>query len=49
MTDSDGDADTSTVSEEIADAGVSEIAKHRVRDGEDIDSEFREQALTHKV
>lgn len=47
-TDSDGE-DSSPLSEDIEDCDSSEIAKHRVRDGEDIDAEFREQALTHKV
>ncbi|WP_425041448.1 type IV secretory system conjugative DNA transfer family protein, partial [Primorskyibacter sp. S187A] len=48
-TDSEGDGNTSTLSEDIEDGDSSEIAKHRVRDGEDIEAEFREQALTHKV
>ena len=49
-TDSEGDGDTSPVSEGIEDGGeIGEITKHRVRDGEDIEAEFREQALTHKV
>ena len=49
-TDSDGDGDTSPLSEGI-EAGVDlgEMAQHRLRDGEDIDAEFREQVLTHKV
>ena len=38
------------VSEGIEDGvDIGEIAKHRVRDGEDIEADFREQALTHKV
>ncbi|MEL6467810.1 MAG: type IV secretory system conjugative DNA transfer family protein, partial [Pseudomonadota bacterium] len=48
-TDSEGNGDTSPLSEDIEDGDISEITKHRVRDGEDIDAEFREQALTHKV
>ncbi|WP_424968414.1 type IV secretory system conjugative DNA transfer family protein [Dinoroseobacter sp. S375] len=49
-TDSDGDDDTSPVSEGIEDGvDIGEITKHRVRDGEDIETEFRERALTHKV
>ena len=49
-TDSEGDGDTYPVSEGIEDAvDIDEITKHRVRDGEDIEAEFREQALTHKV
>ena len=49
-TDSEGDGDTSPVSEGIEDGvDIGEITKHRVRDGEDIEAEFREQALTHKV
>ena len=49
-TDSVGDGDTSPVSEGIEDGvAIGEITKHRVRDGEDIEAEFKEQALTHKV
>ncbi|WP_082176485.1 type IV secretory system conjugative DNA transfer family protein [Pseudaestuariivita atlantica] len=48
-TNSDGDGDTFPLSEDNGDGDISEITKHRVRDGEDIDAEFREQALTHKV
>ncbi|MEM8976022.1 MAG: hypothetical protein AAGD43_28485, partial [Pseudomonadota bacterium] len=49
-TDSEGDGDTSPVSVGIEDGvDIGEITKHRVRDGEDIEAEFRDQALTHKV
>ena len=49
-TDSEDDGDTFSVSEGIEDGvGIGEFAKHRGRDGEDIETEFREQALTHKV
>lgn len=48
-TDSDGDGDTTPLREDNGDGDISEITKHRVRDGEDIDAEFRGQALTHKV
>ena len=49
-TDSEGDGDTSPLNEGIEDGvDIAEFAKHRVRDGEDIETEFREQALTHKV
>ena len=49
-TDSEGGGDTSPVSEGIEDGvDIDEITKHRVRDGEDIEAEFRDQALTHKV
>ncbi|MEM9230390.1 MAG: type IV secretory system conjugative DNA transfer family protein, partial [Pseudomonadota bacterium] len=47
--DSDEDRDSSPLSEDIEDGDISEITKHRVRDGEEIEAEFREQALTHKV
>ncbi|WP_282048224.1 type IV secretory system conjugative DNA transfer family protein [Sulfitobacter mediterraneus] len=48
--DSDGDGDTSPLSEGIQDGvDLGEIAKHRLRDGEEIEAEFREQVLTHKV
>ncbi|WP_147127538.1 type IV secretory system conjugative DNA transfer family protein [Shimia ponticola] len=48
--DSEGDGDTSPVSEGIEDGvDIGEITKHRVRDEEDIEAEFREQALTHKA
>ena len=48
--DSDSDGDTSPLSEGIED-GVDpgELAKNRLRDGEEIEAEFREQVLTHKV
>ena len=49
VTDSDGDRDVSSFSQNIEDGDIGEIVKHRVRDGEDIEAEFREQALTHKV
>lgn len=49
VTDSDGDRDVSSFSQNIEDGDIDEIAKHRVRDGEDIEAEFRDQALTHKV
>ena len=49
-TDSEGDGDTSPLSEGIEDGvDIDEFTKHRVRDGEDIEAEYREQALTHKV
>ena len=49
-TNSDGDSDTSPLSEGIEDrVDLGEIAKHRLRDGEEIEAEFREQVLTHKV
>jgi len=49
-TDPEGDGDTSPLSEGIEDGvDIDEITKQRVRDGEDIEAEFREQALTHKV
>ncbi|MEL6312726.1 MAG: hypothetical protein AAFQ60_01585, partial [Pseudomonadota bacterium] len=48
--DSDGDEDASLLSAEIDDGDdLGEIAKNRLRDGEDFEAEFREQVLTHKV
>ncbi|MEM1363802.1 MAG: hypothetical protein AAGF94_19245, partial [Pseudomonadota bacterium] len=47
--DSDGDRDVSSFSQNIEDGDIGEIAKHRVRDGEDFEAELREQALTNKV
>ncbi|MEO0784493.1 MAG: type IV secretory system conjugative DNA transfer family protein [Pseudomonadota bacterium] len=49
-TDLDGDGDTTPLSEDNVDSvDIGEIAKHRLRDGEEIEAEFREQVLTHKV
>ncbi|MEO1725314.1 MAG: hypothetical protein AAFR84_23325 [Pseudomonadota bacterium] len=48
--DSDSDGDTSPLSEGFKDGvDLGGIAKHRLRDGEEIEAEFREQVLTHKV
>ncbi|MGZ2259948.1 type IV secretory system conjugative DNA transfer family protein [Roseobacter sp. A03A-229] len=48
--DSGGDGDINLLSEAIEDGvDIGQNAKHRVRDGEDIEAEFREQALTHKA
>ena len=48
--DSGADGNTSPLSEGIEDGvDLGEMAKHRQRDGEDIEAEFREQVLTHKV
>lgn len=47
-TDSNGEA--AQLGDDLEDdVDIRQIAKHRVRDGEDIETEFREQALTHKV
>ena len=49
-TDSQRDGDNTLFSEDIEDgADMGEVAKHRVRDGEEIEAEFREEALTQKV
>ena len=49
-TDTDGDGDTVPLSEGIEDGfDLGEMAKHRLRDGEDIEAELREQVVTHKV
>lgn len=47
--DAETDEDISPLSQDIADGDIGEIMKHRVRDGEDFEAEFREQALTRKV
>ena len=49
-TDSGGDGNTSPLSEDIEDGvDLGETAKQRLRDGEDIEAEFRGQVLTLKV
>jgi len=49
-TDSGGDGNTSPLSEGIEDGvDLGETAKHRLRDGEDNEAEFRGQVLTLKV